>query len=398
MAFLAASLAAAQEAEVRRAEIEEYFSGSFPEGLESGLPVAVQMVEPGAVVTLQPGSYLARRFDAQPLQDSVPPEWRIDAPGSYRIRLPVDAIGASRDATVVGLQPVVVVEGGGLRYDGTAFRGSFLLGLEDRINPGQRHELADPVAFTLSAQADTIRPVELAIGHTNQPLERVRVVSFGPADSVPVDLYMPVLDSARARIWLPALPPDLRLTVSPERIQGFGLEVARLTITLVGQLGSQRDVVLSSDLAVPEPGRVTLDESGIAEATLRSRWIGTATITAERPGFASAEVPVQFVFPVRFLVAALLGGLVGGLLRWNRGARQDGGDGPDQQDGKRSPIARYIWGGLLGGLLVAIAQAVGINLAAAPMVAQLGLFNEAAVFVFGGIGAFYGLKLGERTG
>ena len=134
---------------------------------------------------------------------------------------------------------------------------------------------------------------------------------------------------------------------------------------------------------MPEPGRVTLDESGFAQATLRSRWLGTATVTAERPGFLASEIPVVFVFPLRFLGAALLGGLIGGLLRFWTNFKL----------GKKKPsIGPFIWGGLLAGLIVAVAAALGINLAGAPFVASLGRFNEAVVFVFGAIGGYYGLK------
>jgi hypothetical protein len=385
-AWIATNTTIAQEREVTSAELERYFS-ERPAGAELRFvkPRSTEMLRWGVrSVMVDPGSFIVMQGDEPAVAEPVPPGWPETAVGSYRLRLPLDALGVSEEAGLVGLQPVVVIEGGGLRYDGRAFSGSFMLGLEDRLDPQVRKQLTDPIAFAVTANADSISPVDLLIDHTNLPYERVRVVALTPGDSVDVGIVIPALE-ARLEASIPVIQPELKLEASPRRIQGWGLDVATLTILYTGLIDRARVVVLSSDRAVPEPARVTLDEAGTAEAALRSRSLGSATVRAAGPALPAAEVIVDFTFPLAFLISALLGGVLGGLAR---GYQKRGGVDPE----RRKSWWYYVIAGTLLGLAATVAAAVGINLLPTPFVASFAAFNEAVVFVIAFIGGYFGLR------
>jgi hypothetical protein len=386
LASIATNTTIAQEREVTSQELERYFSErSAGAELRFVNPRSTEMLPWGVrSVMVDPGSFIVLQGDSLAVTEAIPSDWPQTAVGSYRLRLPIDALAVSAEAGLLGLQPVVVIEGGGLRFDGRAFSGSFLLGLEDRLNPTVRQNLTDAIAFALTVSADSIRPADLEIDHTNLPFERVRVVALTPGDSIRVNIVIPALD-ARMGVSIPIIPPELKLEASPRRIQGFGLEVATLTILYTGTTDRPRVVVLSSDRAVPEPARVSLDEAGTAEAALRSRTLGAATVRAESPPLPAAEVVVDFAFPFAFLISALLGGLLGGVTRGYRRRQM-------ASDKNRKPWRYYIIRGLILGLVVAVAAAVGINLLPAPFVANIRLFNVAVVFVFGFLGGYFGVR------
>jgi hypothetical protein len=386
LAAIATDTAIAQEREVTGQELQRYFSEREPNAeLRLVNPRAAEMLSWSVrSVTVDPGSFIVLQQDEPAVVEALPGDWPGAGRGSYRLRLPLDALGVSADASLLGLQPVIVVEGGGLRYDGRTFSGSFLLGLEDRLDPRVRKDLTDPIAFALTVSADSIRPAGLQIDHTNLPFERVRVVALAPGDSVEVGIMIPALE-ARSNVSIPVIPPQLRLEASPRRIQGWGLEVARLTLLYTGLLDGPRTVVLSADRATPDPARVTLDEAGTAEATLRSRSLGSATVRAASPSLPTAEVVVEFAFPFAFLASALLGGVLGGFAR---GYQKRASAKPEE----RKSWWFYIIGGALFGFAAAIAAAVGINLLPNPFVATISVFNEAVVFVIGFLGGYFGLR------
>ncbi|UCC84507.1 MAG: hypothetical protein JSW46_06155 [Gemmatimonadota bacterium] len=391
LASLAANTTNAQEREVTSEELESYFS-ERPAGAELRFvnPRSTQALPWGLPsVMVDSGSFIVLLEDEPAVAEAVPADWPWMPVGSYRLRLPVDALGVNAEAGLMGLQPVVVIEGGGLRYDGRAFRGSFMVGLEDRLNRQMRQQLAVPIAFAVTADADSISPVDLQIDHTNLPYERVRVVALAPGDSIRVDIVIPAL-RARLEISIPVIQPELRLEASPRRIQGWGLEVATLTILYTGLMDRPRVVVLSADRVVPEPSRVTLDEAGTGEAGLRSRSLGSATVRGVSPAVPAAEVGVEFAFPFAFLIAALLGGVIGGLARgYQKRAAAD--------PAKRRSWWFYIIVGAFLGLAAAVAAAVGINLLPTPFVADFAAFNEAVVFVIAFIGGYYGLRGRQKT-
>src|SRR5712691_1971982 len=227
------------------------------------------------------------------------------------------ATNAAGTATLY-LRPTVEIKGGGLRYAGAArgFRGAFLLGLEDSLQYAESHVLAPGIRFAVTADADSVQPSAIAVTHTNLPFEEIVVlVAAAPTDSVRVHIR-PQFNPEGVDLWLPIQRPALTLRPSPERVQGFGLETTTLSIGRGGGAPPEgRAVVLTADRGNPEPKKVRLSDAGTAFARIRSAGLGTAVIRAESPPYAPAEARVEFVFPLAFLVAALLGGSLGGVVR-----------------------------------------------------------------------------------
>lgn len=121
--------------------------------------------------------------------------------------------------------------------------------------------------------------------------------------------------------------PQLIVRASPSRIQAFGLESTDIFVEVDGRRNPEGLSVKVSTTAghlAPE-GVLQLNEQGVARTRLRAHGIGIATVTATGAGFREAEFArVEFQKPRVFIAAALVGALVGGLLRSNRRQRGPG--------------------------------------------------------------------------
>jgi hypothetical protein len=97
-------------------------------------------------------------------------------------------------------------------------------------------------------------------------------------------------------------------------------------------------------------------------------------VTAAAPGYAAGTTVVRYAFPWSFLLATLLGGLVGGGLHYlrSRGSASQG-------------LARQITGGILMALLVGVASTVGVNFLPVTFSARYG---EALFFTIAAIAAY----------
>ncbi|MBI3983410.1 MAG: hypothetical protein HY337_10900, partial [Gemmatimonadetes bacterium] len=228
-------------------------------------------------VRLLPGEFVVSRF-----ADSV--LTRSDSSGSITWELPIQLTGIDGDGDLVDLQAAVIVEAGGLRRrpDGL-FAGSILLGMQNARDPSRRHPLGRSIAVLVTANADSVRPEQVGIDHTNLPFQRVQLVAIAPPDTVAVRVR-PEFDLRGVDINLPVVRPSLMLAASPQRIQGFGLESAALTVRAVGVTGAEGMVVsLTSDRSAPEPGEVPLSAAGTGSSEIRSSGLGRATVTAASP-------------------------------------------------------------------------------------------------------------------
>jgi hypothetical protein len=242
-----------------------------------------------------------------------------------------------------------------------------------------------PIRFALLGDADSIDPTQIAVEHTNFPLQRVRVASRFAADSVRVHV-VPEFDVNGADVWIP-VEPSLTLD-APRRIQGWGIQTARVVARVIGT-GSVRPTTLT--VTTSEGGldssRIALDESGSAETRIRSEGIGGATVEVGGPGLSTASVDIDFIFPWIFLVAALLGGVFGGLAAAAHGRK-----------GRR----KVRWGehavkGVFAGAIAALAwYALGISL----LQFDLGMarFNELAVFTLAALAGYFGIPRPAAAG
>lgn len=272
--------------------------------------------------------------------------------------------------------------GAGLEYapDDQAFRGAFLVGLEDSLHPTRRTPLPTRVFLQLTSAAGQVSPVTVEITHSNIPYVPVEISSRRPADTVEIRIRAE-FDTTSVVAKLPVNRPRVRVTTAAPAIQGFGLEALTVTVEVApAAVGTARTVMLSGGGSI-EPNPVPLGPDGTGSATLRSRGVGAVTLTATSDPFLPGEAPVRFTWPLAFLGASLLGGLAGAVAARTRAKRQ------------KTPTSLARLGadgvsGVITGLIVSAAYAVGINLTGFDIRVP---FGEAAAFVCAALGAVYGL-------
>lgn len=336
-------------------------------------PESVRTVAPDRVVHVAPGEYVAARVGANPV--------RVEARREVYFQLPIQILGVESTGREYNLRPAVEVAGGGLRLRGTTrrFAGSLFVGVEDMDQPTGTRSLETPLELLLTGELDEIDPARVRLEHTNLPFSEVALEAAAPGDAVRLRIR-PSFATEVTDLEVPVLRPMLTVNASPPRIQGLGLETAALTVRSV-ELSEPGGVVVTlrtdrGDLGATNLG---LDADGVGTTTIRSSGVGTATIHAEHPLLRAGTIGVAFAWPWSFGAAALVGGVVGGAIRWAR-RRATGGDA-------RPAFDLVI--GVLVGVVVAAAWATGINLLGVTPGARAG---EAVVFALSALGSLVPLR------
>lgn len=322
--------------------LEAYFADSLSSGAQRviGGDGATRRIDAGAL--LSRNLLLPIRVAPLPVADSV------TATGDRRIVLPDRAFAQTTGGTGMLLVPVVIVEGGGLRYRDGAFRGSIRVGVEDSLQTGSAVPLPSPIRFFVSGTADSIHRPDTVVDHTNLPFPAIALVEASPGPVVSLNVRS-TLHTDGVGVDIPVHLDTLALDASPRSVQGMGLEEVRL---LLGPAPSGAGVAvrLVADQGNLAENVVRLSPDGTAETTLRSSWIGTSTITARGVAFAEAQTTIDFVFPWLFLAVALVGGALGGLAAWL------------QKKQSKAAWFRRVGSGAVLGLVAAVLYAVGVNL------------------------------------
>ena len=340
-----------------------------------GTAVAVNPAE--KTLAIRPGEYVIGRWKA--VNQAVAP---MMSPAGQAWSLGFGFIGHTKEGREIRFRPVLETSGG-LRLSGqpSVFKGIFFVGLQDLADPAAQYALPQPIALLVSAQADEVSPRQFTISHTNLPFTEIAIVAQNPADVLDVSVQA-AGTVERATIAIPVVRPRLEISSSRSWIQGFGLEQSEVAVRAVGLTNpAGRVATIASDFGSIEPARVTLDDQGTAVARLRSVSIGVASITATSPPLASATGTVRFGWPIAFLVASTLGGLVGAFLGRSRQ--------PEAEHRRRRPSTVALIGILTGFVVVAL-FAVGVNVLPVQPTATAG---EALVFALGAVGAYVGLRL-----
>ena len=338
---------------------------------------------PGAAsVTVAPGELVFRKMadTARAVRrlPTVPEGTAYSMP--YRW-MTVDSAGVERV-----LMPYFVILGGGLTYDVSSrmYRGVALVGVEDTL-----HQSAEP--FTLlrplkmqlaTMHGGTITPVQLAIAHTSLDYDSVRIES---PDSTFVRIRTGA-DPAGIVIPIPVLGLKVAMTPQQPTLQGFGLATTDIGVTLPrGMSRSDTAIVTFRASGSPvRPGMVRVNGSEGASVRVRSGGLGINRIEAVIDGVSVGQTEVESVAPVSFLVATLLGIVLGGAARFVSAKRRKRVRSLPWDIAKGAPF----------GLLAAIAGAIGLDLV------QLKL-NEPgalpAILITAAIGAWLGVRLLDRA-
>jgi hypothetical protein len=321
---------------------------------------------------LRPGEALAARTGERPTlkQDST-------------FALPFTFVGFDKEGKVPAYQPVYIPQGG-LRYVPAAddFEGDFLIRLDLVNGSGDSVSLARSIGLTFGGDADSILPASLSFAYTGGTYARVHVVSRTPHDSLRVQV-VPQFDPRGVAIWM-TVQPALTFERPPASVQGYGIETATLVIGTRGITSRDSiDLSVSTDRGALSTNQLRMGPTG-GTVTLRSAGgLGPATIRVASATMGTAETTIDFAFPVRFALAALLGGVLGAVYSQTQ----------QKQRTRNATAARRIVGAALGAML-ATAIYIGLGVSLLPIASTIPLGNEVAVFAFAAFGAMMGLKTG----
>ena len=294
----------------------------------------------------------------------------------------VDSAGIERV-----LVPYFVILGGGLSYDVASrlYRGHALIGVEDALHPtADPVVLARPLRMQLAAvSGGRITPAQIAIAHTSLDYDSVRIES---PDSTFVRIRTGA-DPTGIVIPIPVLGLTVALTPQQKTLQGFGLATTDISVTLPrGMARTDTAIVSFSSSGAPvHPERVRVSGAEGATVRLRSGVPGDNVIHAFIDGVEVGQTEVESEPPVAFLVATLLGILLGGVARFVGGKR-------------RKRLRSLPWDLAKGapfGFLASVASAVGLDLA------QLKIGEPGAlpaIMVTATLGAWLGARLLDRGG
>jgi hypothetical protein len=277
------------------------------------------------------------------------------------------------------LRPIYkVVEPMRWQPDSGRFRGSFFFALEDTVRPRESRPVVPAIPFALLGDVE-VAPAELAVAHTNLPLQRVVVLARDAADSVRVHV-VPGSELGGRDLWIP-VERAITVTIEPRRIQGWGIQTAKVVTRVLGT-SVVRPVTasISATRGSLDSSRFQIDESGAGEVRMRSGGLGQDTVEVFVAGIGRVTQTAEVTLPWIFLLAALLGGVFGGL----------GAAAHNKQGRRKTRWREYAIKGVFGGLLAALAwYALGINL----LHLDVGIvrFNELAVFTLAALAGFFGI-------
>jgi hypothetical protein len=302
------------------------------------------------------------------------------APIAYELGYEI-GMGAPEGEHFHILVPIVEIEGGGLRYDPEqqAYVGTILFGLVDRDHPAETGALPNMVRLQISGDVQSLDAVELS--QINIPFRQIALRVQRPrADSVLVRIRPTFDPTGGSIISIPVLRNPFAVRASPRRIAGFGLEISELMVQTTRRTDTL-PVVIASDRAKPSPAQLNADHDG-AMSRVRSSGVGQDTIRVASGDFEEVVV-VQYAWPIAFLLAALFGGLVGGVLNALSTHRRS----------DPRTVAFLGGQGALTGGVAAVLYAVGINVVGWAPSAEYG---EGLMFAVAFISGLMGPRIFDR--
>ena len=274
------------------------------------------------------------------------------------------------------LKPVAYAQGP-LRFDGATrrFIGRVVVGLLALDEKAGVKALSTPITFEIvgDVQAD---PRTVDIKSSSPPFAHFNVAADDPRDRTEIKVYFSQLRGDPVALQLDVDRPRLKLSVAPPAFQGLGLEKATVTVSASDvEQSAGREVTLTPTGGALKDTTLTLGPRGSARTEWRSSSIGHFSISADGGEFSAAEAGADFEPPWRFGIAALIGGLAGGILRnafKRRGARRFA----------LEMVIAVVTGAVVFGLFV-----LGVNVTGFTLPASGG---EILVFVVSAIGALLG--------
>jgi hypothetical protein len=334
-----------------------------------GAPAAAQprleYVRGNAALDLQATQALAGQSE---IKNVIGPQGRVLAlPGFIR----------QFDQTGEQLQlKMIALAGHKLAYDSSLkiFVGTIWLGVNEIIAGRSGQQLVTPVDFKI-LNAESADPAVVQVTSTGEPGYKQVQLRIAAAVQNPAVNIVSNLDPNPTELPLQLNPALVISSDSP--IDGLGLATSTINVTALG-LGQPKGVVTFQKIAGNGSltnRKVPLDVDGTVTTELRSEGLGGAAVSASMPGLVPVRTDVTFQFPYMTILASIVGGIVGGLIRV----------GTSGLLGSRAFQAVGI--AVLVGILVFALYAVGVNVLPISPVVKTGAIW---VFVVSAIGAFIG--------
>ena len=262
-----------------------------------------------------------------------------------------------------------------LNHETGKFEGGVSVGVIE-VGGGAVRTLSAPIAFQVIGPV-TSEPDTVTATQTAPPYREIRVQTDSPDSEVQITVVSNVAPSGETLTL--KVRPSLAITVTPSSIQGWGLETADVLVSAQGfETAKNNRLQLSTTLGRLSANQAALDQGGMAQVSVRSESVGSGTISVSGAGLDGSSTTIGYIFPWRFLGAALIGGVVGGLLR--------------KRSRSSSPTALFKSLGIavLSAAVVVALYVLGINLVGFALPNHGG---EVLVFVVAALGALYGTKL-----
>ena len=254
-------------------------------------------------VALAQGEFLAiRSTDVQPVTAQVEGATQTASPTSV---IAVDSGNVARQLALIHRTRGLVWD-----YAKRQFTGELLVGIIDRANPGQEAVLPNPIPVQLLAAGGAVSPNELEIDRVGGRFKRVDVAIPDPEDPFEIQLVSRV-DPDLPGAALPLKRIQLVL-MAPEQVDALGVGNAEVTVRARnGQLRQGETVTLYLDNGDLQESTLVADGNGVAHTRVRSTRTGEGTLSVSGGPYAAAPVEIRYAFPVLWLVATLLGAMLG---------------------------------------------------------------------------------------
>jgi hypothetical protein len=277
--------------------------------------------------------------------------------------------------------------------------GAYVTEMKFTVRPteGSPASISLPYPVTVSLEFDGMTAQEVptfTIAQAGLEHQKVVELRFRPSTMQPKLMVRSTISDSDLAIE--ALP---RLELRPARtaLLGFGLETVAVAVAQLRADGQPLEAKEPQNVDVQVRGAARLEDKGAvvvpaggsrAEFVLRSSGLGKITVQST-VGALTATTELIQRFPTSPLVAALLGGALGGLARrWVKGAR------------KRS-VARTVLEGIVVGLVAFVAAVLGVgylHLPAAIAATEAGAFLTSALCGFAGVTVFAAMTRRMQSG
>jgi hypothetical protein len=266
-----------------------------------------------------------------------------------------------------------------LRFDHrqSRFVGNLFVQLRDLNEPGDAKSLGSKIRVAVNADVDDINPGALVEFAETNTFQDIALAAVSPQDPTLVRLTPERLASPQ-EIVFDISRPELKVSIGKEKILGFGLETTTVNVQFEGvEAIPEAAITISSESGHLEQNTIRVnDESRVATTHIRSRGTGSDRVTAELPPFEIGSDEIYYEQPWSWVIAVLMGILIGIGIRLAMRARQAT---------PSSSIAFNIAISICGGLVTAILYGLGVNILPIPLPSG---FSEGLTFLLSALGGW----------